>query len=188
MISAAISTAVNTSLMRKPSATPIASSFASMKSPAHEAGSILGRGGNPGAITTLMRIARPILTRFGNCGRPVTGAVAISPRMRVKGQIKATSHASSCAEVTEIMLRLLSDHARNAREQPLRIVDQELQNPRAGDHHGDENADQLRNERERHLVDLCGRLENAHDEARHERSDEKRCGDDERQLQRLSDH
>src|SRR5690349_12786238 len=182
MSSAAISTAMKTRRIAKPIATPIRSSCASMKRPPHDAGSISGVF-TVGATTRLMSSASATLPRAGNCAPPVTGATASRPRMRVKGQMNATSQAFSCAAVTVITAGL-SYEQRNVGEDPLRVVDQQLQYPRPGDDDRDEHAEELGNERERHLVDLRRGLEHADDETHGERGEEERRGDEERELQR----
>src|SRR5215831_18015968 len=61
------------------------------------------------------------------------------------------------------LITFLSNQPRNALKQLARVVHDELEHPRAGDHNGDRHAEQLRNEGQGHFVDLRRRLKHTHE-------------------------
>src|SRR5574343_76033 len=159
MNSPAISKAPNTILAAKPMPTPMSICWAMIHSPASEAGCTAGIGGRLGVMATEMAMPR---IRRVRCGAPAvlhSGAVAMKPRMRASGKMKAAIQASIWAEPMLIML--LADQLRNAAEQSLDIVDQVLQHPRAGQQQHHEHGHQFGNELQRGFVQLGGSLEDA---------------------------
>src|SRR5947199_5344815 len=69
---------------------------------------------------------------------------------------------------------LLADDLGNACEQALHVIDELRDHPGTGDQEHREDGEQLRNERQRHLVDLGGGLEDAHHETHDERGEKQR--------------
>ncbi len=71
--------------------------------PPAEAGLMSPGEGTRGATRTVSNRPSPIFTVAGTPGLPITGALAMSARMRASGQANAASQAYNCAVVTLIM-------------------------------------------------------------------------------------
>ena len=85
-----------------------------------------------------------------------------------RGDVKKWGHSSFPANHLETAadeemrnVPISSNQPRDALEQLAGVADDHLQHPRAGDHERAGHADQLRDERQRHLVDLRRGLEHA---------------------------
>lgn len=98
-------------------------------------------------MATAMAMPSMRRVRFGTPAVLHSGALAMNPRMRASGKIKAAIHASIWAE--PMLIKGLADQLGNAAEQALDIVDQILQHPRAGQQEHDEHGDQFGNELQR---------------------------------------
>ncbi len=104
MNSPAIWKAVNTIFTANPIPTPINSCWAMIHSPPREAGCTAGMGGRLGVSAMVMASPRTSRTRRGTPLLLHKGAVAMKPRMRLRGKMKATIQASIWAES-------MADHA-----------------------------------------------------------------------------
>ena len=135
---------------------------ARMTNPTHEPAGTTGIGGNTGTRAMVMTSPAMIRMRTGWAALLKIGAVASRPRMRASGNMKAVIQASSWALVNEIMGDGLQPMMPGMiAVEPLHVVRQHRDHPRAGDDQGDEDDNQLRHEGQRHLVDLRGGLEDA---------------------------
>src|ERR1700693_4430710 len=87
----AISTAENVMLITVPIATPVIISWTTINRPGRDIGSSAGRAGTLGEISIARKIPRLHLTLIGTIALLKGGAIAMTPRIRVSGQIKAAS-------------------------------------------------------------------------------------------------
>src|SRR5690606_7636697 len=176
-----MATASNSTCSAKPSATPISTCCAVTMRPATENGVMPSGGGTIGATRRATAAASTMRTRAGTKIAPNAGATMKQAPMRTNGQKTCPSQLSSCVPVTLITS---VDECRNALVELARVADDELQHPGAGDDERECHRHELRNERERHLVDLCRRLEGADHESRQERHEQERRGEHQRHFER----
>src|SRR5690349_11303012 len=156
----------------KPIATPISSCCATTTKPWGEKGAMPGAG-NSGITSAVMAAASTTRVRAGTKRAPNIGATIRQAPMRANGKNPCATYASSCPPVSSIAMRL-TDQPGNAFDEIARVLDQRAQHPGAGQRQHRGHGQQLGDERERHLVDLRRRLEDADDEAHGQRREQQR--------------
>src|SRR5262245_27269265 len=124
-----------------------------MMIPAGEKGVIPAGVGISGATSSATAPASMMRTRAGTSSAPNAGATMKHAPMRMNGQNNWLIHPSSWPCVSVIIGSSVDEH-RDVLNELARVADEKLQHPGAGDHQRERHGEQLRNERQRHLVDL----------------------------------
>src|SRR5262245_31270421 len=185
-----IATASNRICRAKPSATPMMICWIVTITPPTE-NTVMSVGcGTSGATRYATAPASTRRMRAGMKSAPNAGATMKHAPMRTNGQNNWLIHPSSWACVTVIIgglrrrrERSSVDEHRDAFEQLARVADEQPQHPGAGDHERDRRGDELRDERQRHFIDLSCGLKGADHESGHERDEQQRRGQHQRHFQ-----
>src|SRR6185437_7930123 len=149
-----------------PSAAPMITCCTVMMTPVADRGATSGTA-TSGATSSATAPARMTRTRTGTVTEPNAGATMKQEPMRTNGQKSSASQPSSSFEVRVIMASGAAsvDEPRNARDELVGVADQRLQHPRPRRGERERDGEQLRDERQRHLVDRGGGLEGADHDA-----------------------
>src|SRR4051812_17860599 len=177
--------ASNTTCSAKPIATPISSCCAMTTKPAPENGAIAGASiiGTTSAVNAAESTRRE---RAGTKRAPNSGATMRQELMRTNGKKAWATQASSCPDVSAIgFMPASANHPGDAFDEVARVFDQLADHPRPGEREHRGHREQLRDERQRHLVDLGRGLEDADQQADRERRQQQRCGEHESHLERV---
>src|SRR5574337_20755 len=157
--------AAKTMRAAKPIVMPTPTCCSTTPNAAGSSSTIVGAAGSTAWAARATRNESASFTRTGTLRIDSTGAEVNSASTRRKGHRIGVSHAINWVSVKVSTATASADHAGYRLEHAPQVVDQHAEHPGTGHRQHGHRGNQLGYERQRRLVNLRGRLEDADDQA-----------------------